>query len=179
MRHKYVTRALVLARAPVGETSASLALLTRDMGLVRARAQGVRCSGARLASPLITLAESELMLVRGAEGWRVTGAQLQQAWHTSLPQVARVRATRVLGLALRLVPPETREPAPFEIMAQALADFANYEGDFFEAIECQAVLKLLRVLGLDAGDIPDLAHLAQDRKSVVMRINRGIALSGL
>ena len=38
MRHKYVTRAIVLARAPLAESASLITLLTEEFGLVRARA---------------------------------------------------------------------------------------------------------------------------------------------
>ena len=51
---------MVLSRAPKGEANASIVLLTQDIGLVRARAQGVRRSGAKLAAALATFAERVL-----------------------------------------------------------------------------------------------------------------------
>ncbi|MDE1919605.1 MAG: recombination protein O N-terminal domain-containing protein, partial [Patescibacteria group bacterium] len=80
MRHKYETRGIVLSRAPAGETNALVTLLTPGLGIVRARAQGLRRSGAKLAAALATFAESEVVLVRGREGWRVTGAVLEENW---------------------------------------------------------------------------------------------------
>src|SRR3989344_8412979 len=56
MRHKYQTTALVLARSPRGEMSATVALLTADLGLIRARVQGVRRPGALLAAAPTTFA---------------------------------------------------------------------------------------------------------------------------
>ena len=76
MRHKYETRAVVLFRSPVGETSAFVVLLTSELGLVRTLSQGVRKSGAKLAHALTTFAESDVVLVRGKDGWRLSGAVL-------------------------------------------------------------------------------------------------------
>jgi len=50
MRHKYETRGIVLSRSPLGEANAFVTLLTPELGLVRARAQGVRRSGAKLSA---------------------------------------------------------------------------------------------------------------------------------
>jgi recombinational DNA repair protein (RecF pathway) len=64
MRHKYSTTAIVLSRTPLAEASALVTLLTADVGLIRARAQGVRKPGAKMASALQTLIESDVMLLR-------------------------------------------------------------------------------------------------------------------
>mgnify|MGYP001567250827 CR=1 FL=1 len=77
MRYKYETRGIVLSRAPSGEANAFITLITPELGLVRARAQGVRKPGAKLAAALATFAESSLVLVRGKEDWRIAGAVLE------------------------------------------------------------------------------------------------------
>ena len=51
----------MLARTPLAEASASLLLLTEEFGLARARAQGVRKPGAKMAGALATLAESDVI----------------------------------------------------------------------------------------------------------------------
>lgn len=179
MRHKYPTEAVVLARTPLGEANALVTLLTRDLGLVRARAQGVRRPGARLAASLTTFAKSEVTLVRGAEGWRVTGAQLSKHWFFELPRGARARAARITGFILRLIPAEASDREPFVIFEDMLTAFRSEPESLHEAIEYCALLRLLAVLGLDAGEIPTLAAVGADRSTLVARINRGIALSGL
>jgi DNA repair protein RecO (recombination protein O) len=179
MRHKYGTRALVIARTPLGEANALVTLLTHDVGLVRARVQGVRRPGAKLASALLTFTESDVTLVRGTEGWRVTGATLAKHWFNEFPRAARVRAARVVGLVLRLVPAETPDPAIFALLTETFAAFTSLPEALSEAIECRAVLRLLSSLGFDAGSIPDLVEAGRDRTMLVTRINRGIELSGL
>jgi len=186
MRHKYTTRALVLARSPIGEANTLLTLCTADVGLVRARAQGLRKSGAKLAASLATFAESDVVLVRGVEGWRVAGAHLAADWFVRLSQDAQARAARVCGLFLRLVAGESIDPALFAILQNFFAGLATTpEGDA-DLLECLAALSILRTLGLDAGDAPPalgdpapLATLAGRRSEFIARINNGIAASGL
>lgn len=188
MRHKYATRGLVLARIPAGEASAILTLLTADLGLVRARAQSVRASGAKLASALVTFAESGVMLVRGAEGWRLVGAVPGTNWFTQLPAPeARERAARITGLLLRLAAHETREAALFPIMTGFLAALHALPEEQHEAVEILAALRLLAALGFETGGEggPEtfrserLAEIARERAAYVMRVNAGIAASGL
>ncbi|HUY05299.1 MAG TPA: recombination protein O N-terminal domain-containing protein [Candidatus Paceibacterota bacterium] len=189
MRHKYETRGLVLARTHGGEANTFVALLTSDLGLVHARAQSLRKTGAKLAAALATLAESEIVLVRGKEGWRVTGAVLDESWFAQLERAAaRGRVARVSGLLLRLVAGETQDAEIFPIMRGFLEALATVPDDLLEAVEILAVLRVLAALGLDTGDIPGtaadfaptlLTTVVEDRKTYVARINTGIAASGL
>jgi len=179
MRHKYPTRAIVIGRTSLGETNALITLLTREVGLVRARAQGLRRPGAKLASSLVTLVESDVTLVKGTEGWRITGSTLSKNWYKDLTRPARVRAGRVISLLLRLTPPEGVDPLFFQVLQETFHSFVVEPEPMYEAIECQAVLRLLAALGLDAGEIPTLPTIAEMHTSFVTRINRGIEHSGL
>ena len=186
MRHKYETRGIVLARSPAGEANAFVTILTSDIGLVHARAQGIRRPGAKLAAALATFAESELVLVRGKESWRVTGAVLKENWFLCMRRAAsRARAARISSLFLRLVAGETHDDALFPIINEFFRTLAFTPEDKHEAAEIFAALRMLAALGLDAGKIPEgtsaepLAEIMKNRKSYITRINRGITASGL
>lgn len=189
MRHKYETRGLVLSRAHTGEANTFVTLLTPDLGLVYARAQSLRKPGAKLASSLTTLSESSLVLVRGKEGWRMTGAVLEENWFGRLPSTsARECAARVTGLFLRLVAGEEQDSELFPILREFLEALATLPKDLYEAIEILAVLRILASLGLDDGEIPEasasftipaLAEISKNRTQYVLRINTGINASGL
>lgn len=188
MRHKYDTRAITLARTSIGEANALLALLTRDMGLVRARAQGLRKSGAKLAAALATWSESDVVLVKGAEGWRVTGAVLREDRFAQLPAAAREGAGRVSGLLLRLAGDDASDPGLFELFSGYLDALTSASVSDYDALEILAALRLLALLGFDAGELPDAAapygavgrtRVLEDRSAYVVRVNRGIEASGL
>lgn len=55
----------MLARHPIKESALLLTLLTEELGLVWARAEGLRKPGAKLAHALQTLSGAEVTLVRG------------------------------------------------------------------------------------------------------------------
>lgn len=189
MRHKYETCAIVLARAPVGEASLFVTLLTRELGLVRALAQSVRKPGAKLSHSLTTLDESDVVLVRGRDGWRISGAVLVESWFKKMGEAARRRrAARVSGLLLRLIAGEVHNPELFPIMKGFLNGLATLQGDSHEAIEVLAALRILASLGLDTGEIQGdssdysltiLEPISKNRVSYISRINRGIEASGL
>lgn len=189
VRHKYETRGIILARSPLGEASAFVTLLTNELGLVRARAQGVRRSGAKLAAALTTYAESRLILVRGREGWRVSGAVLETPWFERIRDAAaRDAAARMSGLLVRLVAGETHDQRLFLITVRFFGALETLPEDARDVAEILAVLRILAVLGFDAGSIPGggevfsseaLAEVAKGRVDYVARINRGIVASGL
>jgi DNA repair protein RecO (recombination protein O) len=189
MRHKYETRGIVLARSPLGETNALVTLITPGLGLLRARAQGIRKPGAKLAHALTTFTESELVLVRGKEGWRVAGAVLEENWFKRMHIAdARARAARVGGLLLRLVAGEAHDSALFPIVAGFFEALTLLPAETHESAEVLAALRLLAALGLDAGEIPGemssftpplLAAITEKRASYIARINHGLEASGL
>lgn len=189
MRHKYQTRAIVLSRTPLGEANVLVTLITPDLGLVRARAQGLRRSGAKLSHSLKTFSESSVVLVRGKESWRIAGAVLEEDWFARLGfYEARARAGRISGLLLRLVAGETNDQKLFTIVRSFLNALATLKNSLHEAVEILAALRLLAVLGLDGGVIrgeptdftqPLLAEVLEKRTIYIARINNGILASGL
>ena len=172
-----------------GEATTLVTLLTSDLGLVQARAQSLRNSGAKLASSLATLTESSVILVRGKEGWRATGAVLEENWFMRLPSVtSQETVARVSGLLLRLVAGEAQDVELFPLMKNFLEALATFPSDLHEGVEILTVLQILQALGLDAGEIPGdtttitepfIHTLLENRVQYVARINTGIAASGL
>ncbi len=188
MRHKYAIKGIVLARFPFAETSADFVLATRELGIIRARAQGVRGKGAKLVSALQTMGESDFIVVHGVRGWRIVGAVSEENWFARLSRPARTRAGRIISLLLRLTPGEVNEGAFYEALHEFFHTLAYTPPELHDSAECLAALRLLRALGLDAGDIPSsqekplietLASVRKGRRAYIARINRGIAASGL
>ncbi len=177
-----------MGRSPLAEASATLFLLTHEFGLVKARAQGVRKAGAKLASAVQTFNESDMILVRGKDGWRLSGAVLAKDWFAALSPVARSRAGRIARLLLRLVHGESNDPAAFYLFRGFLAVLPGLTETEADAAETLAALRILRSLGLDAGEMPGtdedysvevLTNVASDRSLYIKRVNRGIEASGL
>lgn len=188
MRPRYSTRAIILGRYAVGEASAEVLLLTADFGFIRARAQGLRKSGAKLSSALQTLGESDIFLMRGKDGWRLSGALLTTSHTPALSRPARLCAGRVVALITRLVHGEAHGGELFQIVSSFLHSLKELSLENIDAAECVAVLRILAHLGLDAGDIPGavddyhaatLQKIRRERSTYIARINRGIAASGL
>ncbi len=188
MHHKYSTRAIVLARRPLAEANILLVLLTDLLGLVMVRAQGLRKGSSKLAHALQTLSESNIMLVRGREGWRLTGAILQEAHAGKMTAAARARAARTAELLFRLVGGESHDEAFFSVYRAFIEALPSLSEEQAEVAEILAALRILSALGLDAAEpegtlteyTPEtLARALTKRTELIARINRGIAASGL
>ncbi|MEK7604428.1 MAG: recombination protein O N-terminal domain-containing protein [Patescibacteria group bacterium] len=170
----------------MGEANALITVLAAELGLVRARAQGVRRSGAKLAPALTTFAESTLVVVRGREGWRIAGAVLETPWFARFTtRETRDTAARVVGLVIRLAPGEGENTELFSILESFFTALATCSPEMYEAIEILAALRILAVLGFDAGGIPTgfslkvLKKVMSERLVYIARVNRGIEASGL
>ena len=187
MRHKYQTRGIVVARLPFGEGHARLAIVTEELGLVYARAAGVRVPKSKLAHALTTFAESDLVLVEGVEGWRVAGAVLATNWFERLGTPdERERAGRVAGLLLRLSPGEVREAVSYTLLRDFFTALTEREPTLAEGAELVAAENLIAAFGV--GELKDtradftpasLTEAVKERMTRIARINRGIEASGL
>jgi len=189
MRHKYTTKGIVLARYTTSEANADIVILTQELGLLRARAQGIRKSGAKLSSALQTFVESDVVLVRGKDGWRIVGAILDTNWFSIFSQEMRTRAGRITSLILRMVPGENVDFRLYNDMQAFFGALIETPSTLHEAVECMSAIRLVHFLGFDAGELPSsistaydyqmLAQVERNRGAYITRINYGITASGL
>lgn len=186
MRHKYFTEAVVLSRYPFGEAGCMTTILTKDFGLVVARAEGVRRSGAKLSHALQTLSESDVTLVHGREGWRITGAYLKNCYPSFLSRSARGRVSKVSGLLQRLFGSGIPDARVYEDFITFVNELQSASQEKQDALETLMTLKLLLYLGsLSVASVPQgfgeasLVYAKEHRAALVREINKGIQSSGL
>lgn len=74
MHHIYHTEGIILDSTPFGEAGRRFAIFTRELGLVYARANGVRKMSSKLRFILQDFAQLKVDLVQGQNFWRVTSA---------------------------------------------------------------------------------------------------------
>lgn len=155
--HIYTTKGLVLSAKPLREADRVYSILTRELGLVRATATGVRKEGSKLRGALEPFSLTSVSLVRGKEYWRLTAAELIRR----LP--AEAALARPLALIERLVPGEEAHPELFDAVINEL-----------EAGETKLVGQALFHLGYLRGE-----DLALSDKELVKAINKGLEQSHL
>lgn len=145
MYQKYHTDVIVLGATDRGEADKTLSLITRDFGLVRARASAVRSekSKMRYASQIYT--RSVASLVKGKRGWRVAGASARTIPTGSVQGVAAF--ARVAELTLRLVAGEEKNEYLFEVLSEAHRVLMDTNVEAIPTIEIVSVARVLFALG--------------------------------
>src|SRR3989344_4801484 len=103
--HIYTTEGLVLGSMPLGEANKYISIFTRDLGLIRASAQGVRSVSSKLRYGLQDFSQSTISLVRGKNVWRVTNALPYKNLFASFKndESKFLLCTNVLSLVKKLV----------------------------------------------------------------------------
>ncbi|MFA5827684.1 MAG: DNA repair protein RecO, partial [Candidatus Paceibacterota bacterium] len=150
MHHIYHTHGFILSSKNTGEANKMLTIYTREMGLVRALAQGVRLHKSKLRFTLQDFSYVNVDLVQGKELWRVTSAK-----HISSFPLARsgafslVLMTRVSKLIERLCTGESPNENIFDDFIQALylLDDENISSSSQEALELHLILRIMNSLG--------------------------------
>ncbi len=153
------TPGFILGSVSYGEAGKLISIFTRDLGLVRAVAQGIRFEKSKLRYHVSDYSFGEFSLVRGKEIWRLTNAQEMSS---SVGAIAddQLRASssetqefwaRIALLLRRLLQGEEANPQLFEAL-QGARDFLD--GDL-TTIESLLVLRIMHTLGY-IGDDKDI-----------------------
>lgn len=194
------TDCFVLKSSPAGEANKHLDIFTKDFGLIRASAQGLRYIKSKLRYSLTDFSYSRVSLVRGREFWRIiTATKKGDVPSEVVAREARESLYRIFSLLRRLLQGEEAHPELFDIVLNAFnffsQDFKDEDGASparISAIEELAVLRILFLLGYVKDD-PDLVKfletddLSRDlieraiesRKTIVLEINRALKASHL
>ena len=161
--HIYTTKGIVLAERPVREADRVYSILTREFGLIRATATGVRKEASKLRGALEPFIISSISLVRGKEYCRATSAESIQRISPSL------NIARPLALVEKLVQGEVPHPELFDAVEQEVISSSDDE-----MFETRFVSRILFRLGyLKESDI------TLDKKSLIKAINKGLQSSHL
>ena len=194
MHHIYHTEGFILSSRNVGEANKVFFIYTREMGLIRAVAQGVRLHKSKLRFTMQDFSYAHIDLVRGKDIWRITTAK-----HiTSFPlarsnRLSLVLVMRVSKLLERLCAGEVQNEKIFDDFIQALylLDDENISDVSREALELHLVLRILNNLGY-IGDSKILTKylsspfdpskteaLLVERRSIIAHINKALSESQL
>jgi DNA repair protein RecO (recombination protein O) len=185
------TDCFILKSTPSGEANKQLDIFTRNFGLIRATAQGVRYLKSKLRYSLTDFAAAHVSLVRGKEFWRITTASKLADGTTDLPsKEGREALYRIFALLRRLLQGEEAHPELFELVEKAFDALKQQKPA--PAIEGLSVLRILYMLGyvkddptlrifVDSADFSEelLALSGEMRKSIIVEINRALSASNL
>jgi len=167
----HTTPGFVISSRPSGEAGKMMSIFTRDLGLIRASAQGIRFEKSKLRPFIQDYSFGVFSFVRGKEFWRLTNAQEKEDGVNVLDSRLEVRelVARIALLLGRLLQGEEAHPELFETLDKLfmflnsvntdseVADFSgtNLNEEQFKSLESLIVVRILHRLGYVAV-IPDL-----------------------
>ena len=194
MHHIYHTQGFILGSRNVGEANKIFSIYTKELGLVRAVAQGVRYNHSKLRYSLQDFSYSQIDLVRGKDIWRVTSAKTIN----SFPLIRRDKFSLIIVVQIsklleRLCHGEESNPEIFSNLIQSceLLDVEFIEESSREALELYLVLNIMNSLGyigqskmLDEYlgqkfEAEKIDKLLKDKKSIIFHINKALNESQL
>ena len=141
----YTTESFILKSAAFGEANKYYFIFTKEFGLIKAAAQGVRHLKSKLRYGLMDYSFCQVSVVRGKEIWRLTSAEKKgEVKNNNLSLLVRI-----FSLLLRLLHGEEKNIFLFDCLKQGFDFLAKDEllaeraGDF----ECIMALRILSALG--------------------------------
>lgn len=148
MHHIYETNAFVLKNTPQGEADAFITLFTKDLGLIRATAQGIRYEKSKLRFAVQNFSYAHVSLVRGKGVWRLTNATPLENF-SNLNQDSLCVVARIFKLLERLLAGESGDEKLFNILYSGIKFLENnqQEKEKIGDIEAVIVLRILNRLG--------------------------------
>lgn len=194
MHHIYHTKAIILSSRNIGEANKIFSLYTRELGMIRAIAQGVRLNKSKLRFSLQDFSYVNIDLVRGRDIWRITSASYVNSFPFARGNKESIfLIARVSKLLERLCQGEVVNEIIFDDFVQALylLDSLETEKSSILALELHVVLRILNSLGyVDGGlllkdylsspfDFSKVDNLLKEKQSIIAHINKALNESQL
>lgn len=162
MHEKHITEGIVLGKKGVGEANALVYILTRELGLVRAKATSSRREVSKLRYGLEALSRGRYTFVRGRAEWRLTGVDEVSRELIGTTPAQRRRLGQVSRLLMRLVLGAEHTPELYRTVREGFMTLAHTESNA-DSVECVLVLRILAHLGY-LPELPALAPFVEDDK---------------
>ena len=173
--------------------SASYIILTRDLGLIRARAQGIRAVQSRLKGALQEFSYSTVAYVRTKAGWKITTAIPEQNLYTATQdkEVLKIMV-RISNTLIRLIVGEEKSQEIFAAVEKGfvLLSQSTCDSRDIESVTMARILYALGYIATDAStetlfrDFSDYSQNILDtakayRVTLIKAINHGLQESHL
>jgi len=190
MAHEtFYTEGYVLGGSNVGEGHRLLKILTKDFGMIVVHARSVREERSKLRYSLQQFSKTKVSLVRGKEGWKLTGAeQIEDVYGDMEDKGLKEVLSKVASLLRRLIHGEGESAEVYEVFEKNVALLKGKELSHEELVsfEYLFVLRILSALGYagenveptllkEEDDIATQMQLVQSKK-IALRdsINRAL-----
>ncbi len=140
------TPGFIVGSASYGEAGKLISIFTRDMGLIRAVAQGVRLEKSKLRYHVVEYSFGKFSFVRGKEVWRLTSAQGETAVDDPAVQEFWARIALLLRRLLQ------GEEANIQLFDAVYACHTFLKQDPTADVESLLVLRVMHALGYIGDD---------------------------
>ena len=149
MNHIYTTKSIIIKSTPFGEANKIYFILTRDLGFIRASAQGVRLDKSKLKGHLQDFTLANISFVKGKEMWRITSVETIQPALFIKNQDKLSIARNIFSLLLRLLHGEEKNEALFDCIGSfyLFLSLENLSAAQLKNLEIITVLRILYQLG--------------------------------
>lgn len=196
MHNIYSSYGFILKNVAYGEAGRFYTIFTKDFGLIKAEAQGVRKLDSKLRYALSVFSLVELSFVLGRGNWRITNAVLIKNLSADLRGNAEALAivARVSALLIRLLTGEEKNERLFKHLENAFIFLSdnNQNNLVLRNAEYLLVLRILHSLGY-LGDSPDwrtftsspifetelLMRMEESKRQAILAINQSLRESHL
>ncbi len=194
MHHIHHTHGFILGSVSHGEANKTLVIYTRELGLVRARAQGIRLAKSKLRFGLQDFSYARIDLVRGKDVWRVASASTIDSFPFARSnKKALLLIAQISKLLERLCAGEEANSRVFDESIQAfyLLDTPEISRETCESIEMYLVLRIVHNLGYvgdsellskylgDEFKEEQITSILSERQNILGHINKALRESQL
>lgn len=151
------TPGFIIESRSSGEAGRVLSIFTRDLGLIRASAQGIRLEKSKLRYFAQTYSFGVYSLVRGREYWRLTstaGYESASGSRLELSPSGKELMVRVSLILRRLLHGEEPHPELFshvEACAVYASENKNMSSEAVQGLESLTIWRMLHAMGYIAG----------------------------
>lgn len=188
MHHIYHTEGIILGSRNSGEAGRYYHIFTRELGMVRATASGVRKISSKLRYVLQDFSYVKVDLVKGRDIWRVTSASKTNTLEDVSKRTDTLRVfANIARLLKRLLPGEEQNDALFtELLGGLMVLEKTYTKEELQNIEAVIVLRMLNNLGYigEQENLKDfilspflmdvLPNISANRSEILNQINRAL-----
>lgn len=158
MHHIYTSESIVLRRKPQ-DSSAYYYILTKDLGLIQARAQGVRSAHSRLKGALQEFSLSTIAYVHGKGGWKITTAIPDKNFYFVAETISdplsfkriQLVMSKISDCLIRMIPGEEKSTEIFMVIKSGFDALVSMYTST-QSIELIILIRVLFVLGLVVND---------------------------
>ena len=171
----YTTEGLILSYTPLREADRVYSILTRELGLIRGTATGVRKETSKLRGSLEPLTLSHISLIKGKEYWRLTNAVFQKNIVRDLESKKKIlqSISKSLVLLSGLVQGEEAHSELYDAIVSLIENAEEIEPSNADAFEIILVSRILFHLGyLSEKDVPEGIIFNQPTNEVFEEIKK-------